>query len=376
MKLRSFIDNFSATSLAIIVHVALLGILVLSLDWSNPGARPSSRVEPVKAVVVDESQVAEEIEQIKRREAKKRREEEKRTKVLERDAQKARERRREEEKRLSELQRRLAEEKRKNDDNARKQREEAAKALAEVKRQRAKELEELEKLKRAESDMEKRRRADLAALALLAAQHKALAEEKRKILEDKVQLPRLFMVWLTPAHFAPGDAEFDLLANVLTGGKNSRLYKRLVYDLQIAQNVSAFQASQKLVSAFYIIATARSGHTLGELEAVIQEEINKLKENPPTDRELQRAVNQQESGFLSRLERIGGFGGKADLLNSYYFATGNPDYFNEDLARFKAANVTDIQAIVQSYLRDDGRVVLSVVPQGKTELAATKMETN
>ena len=203
-----------------------------------------------------------------------------------------------------------------------------------------------------------------------------LAEEKREVLEDKVQLPRLFMVWLTPAHFAPGDAEFDLLANILTGGKNSRLYKRLVYDLQIAQTVSAFQASKKLVSAFYIIATARSGHTLGELEAVIQEEINKLKENPPTDRELQRAVNQQESGFLRRLERIGGFGGKADLLNSYYFATGNPDYFNEDLTRYKAAGVTDIQAIVQSYLRDDGRVVLSVVPQGKTELAATKMETN
>ena len=101
-----------------------------------------------------------------------------------------------------------------------------------------------------------------------------------------------------------------------------------------------------------------------------------MKENPPTDRELQRAVNQQESGFLRRLERIGGFGGKADLLNSYYFATGNPDYFNEDLTRYKAAGVTDIQAIVQSYLRDDGRVVLSVVPQGKTELAATKMETN
>ena len=129
MKLRDFTDNFTATSLAIIVHVVLLGILVLSLDWSNPGAPPSSRVEPVQAMVVDESQVAEEIEQIKRREEKKRREEEKRTKVLERDAQKARERRREEEKRLNELQRRLAEEKRKNDDNARKQREEAAVAI-------------------------------------------------------------------------------------------------------------------------------------------------------------------------------------------------------------------------------------------------------
>jgi TolA protein len=76
MKLKSFIDNFTATSLAIIVHVVLLGILVLSLDWSNPASPPSSRVEPVKAVVVDESEVAEEIEQIKRREEKKRKNEE------------------------------------------------------------------------------------------------------------------------------------------------------------------------------------------------------------------------------------------------------------------------------------------------------------
>jgi zinc protease len=204
-----------------------------------------------------------------------------------------------------------------------------------------------------------------------------LVEEKREILEDKVQLPRLYMVWLTPAHMAPGDAEFDLLSDILAGGKNSRLYKRLVYDLQIAQDVSAFQASQKLISAFYIITTARSGHGLTELEAVIQEEIDNLKKAPPTGRELQRAVNQQEASFLDRLERIGGFGGKADRLNSYYFATGNPDYFNEDLARFKAAGVTDIQAVVQSFLRNDGRVVLSVVPQGKRELASsTKMETN
>ncbi|MBI4547505.1 MAG: insulinase family protein [Ignavibacteriae bacterium] len=196
-----------------------------------------------------------------------------------------------------------------------------------------------------------------------------LVEEKRLVMEDKVQLPRLYMVWLSPPLFTPGDAELDVLANILTGGKNSRLYKRLVYDLQIAQDVSAFQASASLTSKFYIIATARSGHTLRELEKVIQEEINRIKRETPTEREVQRAINQYEASFLNRLE---GVLGKADQLNSYFTLTGNPDYFNEDLARYKAVSPTDIRSIAQTYLRDDGRVVLSVVPEGKQELAATK----
>lgn len=197
-----------------------------------------------------------------------------------------------------------------------------------------------------------------------------LAQEKRLVMEDKVQLPRLYMGWLTPPNFMPGDAELDVLANILSGGKNSRLYKRLVYELQIAQDVSAFQASSQLASSFFIIATARPGHTLSELEKIIQEEINRVKTAPPAAREVQRAVNQYEAGFLDRLERVGGFGGKADLLNNYFTKTGNPDYFNEDLARYRAVEANDILAMAQTYLRDDARVVLSIVPQGKKELAA------
>ena len=197
-----------------------------------------------------------------------------------------------------------------------------------------------------------------------------LTHEKRVVLEDKVQLPRLYMSWLSPASFSPGDAELDVLANILAGGKNARLYKRLVYDMQIAQDVTAYQSSGSLSSNFTIITTARSGHTLSELEKVIQEEINRVKAEPPSLREVQRAVNQFEASFLDRLERVGGFGGKADQLNSYFVQTGNPDYFNEDLARYKALDPDDISSVAQTYLRDDGRVVLSVVPQGKKELAA------
>ncbi len=197
-----------------------------------------------------------------------------------------------------------------------------------------------------------------------------LSEEKRLLLEDRVTLPRIYMAWLSPAYFAPGDAEMDLLASILSDGKNSRLYKRLVYELQIAQNVFAFQSSGELGSNFQIVATARSGHDLGELERVIQEEIDRLRREPPDQRELQRCVNQWEVRFLDGLERVGGFGGKADRLNAYYIRTGNPDYFNEDLARYRAVDPGDIRSMVQTYLRDDARVVLSVVPEGKLELAA------
>ncbi|HAP35812.1 MAG TPA: insulinase family protein [Bacteroidetes bacterium] len=194
-----------------------------------------------------------------------------------------------------------------------------------------------------------------------------LNEEKRMTIEDRVQLPRLFMAWISPASLTPGDAELDLLSSVLAGGKNSRLYKKLVYDLQIAQDVSAYQQSQRIISEFVVVATARAGHTLAELETAIQEEIAKVKNEAPTKRELDRARNQYEASFLNRLESING---KADLLNNYLYSTGNPDYFNEDLARYYAVDPQDVTTIANTYLKDNGRVVLSVVPKGKIELAA------
>jgi zinc protease len=191
--------------------------------------------------------------------------------------------------------------------------------------------------------------------------------ERRLLYQDNVQLPRLYMSWHTPALLRPGDAEMDIAASILTQGRNSRLYKRLVYELQIAQNVAAYQSSMELGSTFTIVATARAGHTLAELERVIQEELNRLKSEAPAGRELERAVNQYETGYLSGLESIGQ---KSDLLNAYYMRTGNPDYFNEDLSRYRALDPADISAAVTTYLRDDARLVLSVVPRGKIDLAS------
>src|SRR5258708_16873381 len=193
----------------------------------------------------------------------------------------------------------------------------------------------------------------------------ALKGVQKKTITDRVQLPRLFLAWLTPHHFEPGDAALDMVADVLAGGKNSRLFKRLVYDMQIAQDVSAFQASQALSSPFPIVATPRPGHTVAELQTVIDEEIQKLQRETPTAPQPERSVNQIESSFYNRMERVGGFGGKADQLNAYYTNTGDPDWFNEDLARYRALSPSDIRAAADRFLPSDRPVELTVVPEDK-----------
>jgi zinc protease len=193
-----------------------------------------------------------------------------------------------------------------------------------------------------------------------------LTEVKTRTLEDQVQLPRLYLAWLTPPQFAPGDAALDIAAQLLTGGKNSRLYKRLVYEMQIAQDVSAFQSSAALGSQFMIIATARPKVAIADVQKVIDEELEKLRGEAASAREVERAVNQMESAFLDAMEAVGGFGGKADVLNNYYFATGNPDFFNEDLARYRALAPEDVQAAIQRFLPAGKRVELTVVPKKAT----------
>ena len=191
----------------------------------------------------------------------------------------------------------------------------------------------------------------------------ALTGVQKKTITDRVQLPRLTLAWLTPRHLEPGDSALDIVADVLAGGKNSRLYKRLVYELQIAQDVSAFQESMNLSSAFQIVATPRPGHTVEELQRVIDEEIAKLQKEDPSAHEVERSVNQIEASFYNRMERLGGFGGKADQINGYFSKTGDPDYFNEDLGRYRALSPSDIRAAAEAYLPRDRRVELTVQPE-------------
>ena len=156
----------------------------------------------------------------------------------------------------------------------------------------------------------------------IAAAPALLTEVKKRTLEDQVQLPRVYLAWLTPAQFAPGDAALDIAAQLLTGGKNSRLYKRLVYEMQIAQDVSAFQSSAALGSQFMIIATARPKVAIADVQKVIDEELEKLRVTAASSREIERAVNQMESAFLGAMEAVGGFGGKADRAEQLLLRDG------------------------------------------------------
>jgi zinc protease len=191
----------------------------------------------------------------------------------------------------------------------------------------------------------------------------ALTGVQKKTMTDRVQLPRVTLAWLTPRHFEPGDAALDIVADVLAGGKNSRLYKRLVYDLQIAQDVSAFQESMDLSSAFQIVATPRPGHTIDEVQKIIDEEVAKLQKEGPSAHEVERSLNQIEASFYNRMERLGGFGGKADQINGYFSKTGDPDYFNEDLGRYRALSSSDVRAAAETFLPRDRRVELTVQPE-------------
>jgi zinc protease len=192
--------------------------------------------------------------------------------------------------------------------------------------------------------------------------HVNLTEVKKKTIQDRVQLPRLYLTWVTPAHFAPGDAELDVLSGLLAGGKNSRLYKRLVYDLQIAQDVAAFQASRALNSEYQIIVTARPDASMDRIRGIVDAELARIQREVPADREFRRAINQIESSFYDRMERIGGFGGVGDQLNGYYVSAGNPGYFNEDLSRYRALSAPDVTAAAARFLPLNKRVELIVEP--------------
>lgn len=204
----------------------------------------------------------------------------------------------------------------------------------------------------------------------LAPRPVVLPEEKRLVLEDRVELPRLYLVWPTPPVYTPADAALDTAAGILASGKSSRLYRKLVYELQIAQDVWAYQDSAALASTFNVVVTARAGQSLEKIRALVDEELARLAAEPPAPREVERFRNQHEASTYFRLERIGGFGGKADQLNTYWAATGNPGFFEGDLARYRALGPADVRAAAFRFL-GPGRVVLSVVPTGRGDLAVS-----
>ena len=187
----------------------------------------------------------------------------------------------------------------------------------------------------------------------------------RETVTDQVQLPRIYLAWHSPALYAPGDAELDVLSGILTDGKNSRLYNRLVYELQVAQDVSAAQYSSQHGSIYLIEATARPSdlgpeEALARITGIIDEELEKLRLAPPEQREVDRVQRGIEASFFNAMETVEG---KADQMNAYFMSTGNPDYFAEDLGRYQALSPDDVRAALRRWLPADRRLELSVVPE-------------
>jgi zinc protease len=193
--------------------------------------------------------------------------------------------------------------------------------------------------------------------------------EVRLVLEDRVEMPRIYMAWHSPAMFESGDAEMDLLADLLANGKTSRLYRTLVYERRIALDISAFQNSRELGSFFILVATATPGSSLADIAAAIDTELAQLIAKGPTDAEMERAEAQAEAHFIYRLQTVGGFGGKSDQLNAYNVFRNDPGFFAHDLARYREATRESVRKAAETYLRFDSRVTLSVVPRGETARA-------
>jgi zinc protease len=191
-----------------------------------------------------------------------------------------------------------------------------------------------------------------------------ITAERRVVVQDNVQLPRVYLAWLTSPIFKPGDAEADIAAETLGGGKSSRLYKKLVYEKQLALDVEASQQSLTLSSVFQIQATARPGVKPEDLEKAINDELETFRASGPTHEEMQRAKNGIETRTISGLEILNGV---ADLLNSYNHYLGTPDFLGADIARYENATRESVQAFAQEQLSPKQRVVVIGIP-GKQDL--------
>ena len=192
-----------------------------------------------------------------------------------------------------------------------------------------------------------------------------ITAEKRVTVTDTVQLPRVSYAWLVAPAFQPGDAEADLTADILGGGKSSRLYRKLVYEKQIAQSVDCSDFNLKLRSVFSCNVTARPGITAEQLQSAMDEELDTLRTKGPTQAELDGARNQTLTTLVSGLQSLGGFGGVADTMDYYNYYTGDPGYLPKDVKRYQAVTVESITNFAQSMLGNQQRVVVTTIPGKK-----------
>jgi zinc protease len=213
------------------------------------------------------------------------------------------------------------------------------------------------------------------AVPKIAVATPPVTSERRAVVSDQVELPRVYMGWITPPVFTAGDAECNLYSQILGGGKSSRLYKSLVYEKQIAQDVSTSIEETRLGSIFELIATAKPGVKPEDLEKAVDQTMAALAAEGPSAAELERARNVTETVLVRGLQRTNGV---ANRLNYYNQFLGTADYFAKDIARFDAVRASDIQRVAQTLFKKDARAVVYGVPGKKVidDVAKTAEEEN
>jgi zinc protease len=188
-----------------------------------------------------------------------------------------------------------------------------------------------------------------------------LEDSKFITVEDKINLERIYLAWHSQSSFSPDDAALDILSDLLTGSKNARLTRKLVYELEIAQDVNTMQFSGKYGGHFMIVATAKPGKSLDEIKKIILDEISILTKEKISSRELKRSKNVIKSNFIYSLQNIDTI---ADMLNLYNFYLGEPNSFNFDLNRYNNVNENKISQVVNGYFQNN-YVELRIVPERK-----------
>ncbi len=184
---------------------------------------------------------------------------------------------------------------------------------------------------------------------------------QRQVLQDRVPQARLYKVWNIPQIYDRDATYLDLVSSVLGEGKSSRLYRRLVYDEQLCSAANAYVDLREIAGQFVVEATARPGVDLAKIEAIVDEELHKFLDGGPTAQELEREKTRYLAGFLRGVERIGGFGGKSDVLARGQVYAGDPNAYKKELEKVQAATAADLKGAAVRWL-SDGVYALQVVP--------------
>ncbi len=197
--------------------------------------------------------------------------------------------------------------------------------------------------------------------------------EVRLELEDRVQLQRIYFAWVAPPRFDPDEAPLDILVSILGEGHTARLYRALVYERQLAREVNGHYAAMEIAGEVRLDASIAPGASVEEAERALLAEIERAQNEPPSAEELERAINRLEARRVRALESVGGFGGRANLLNHYNVFAGDPGRLNTDFERYTRVTPADVQRVARTYL-GPGRVRLVVSPAEPVAPGATRID--